>query len=161
MLGVIKALTDVCNYVKELKEYYGLKNKTLFEGNWTTASQTKTILNIDKYDSLMVYPWDKYSGVLLQKINSTTFSGEGMIEGVTTVGVHTSVGIRLNFNSNKVVTIAAWNGLRHQPSSNHSATIPLAIVKIVGVDPIIPQTLTKLGGHKLAHFFGLRRWVYA
>lgn len=42
MLGVIKALTDVRNYIKELKTYFGLKNQTLFTGTWTTGTKTIT-----------------------------------------------------------------------------------------------------------------------
>lgn len=157
MLGVIKALTDVCNYVKELKTYYSLKNQTLWTGSWTTSAQSQQIPNIDKYNTVLLYPWNDYTGIILQRISNTVFSGEGMVQGVTSANTHTSVESRLNYDSNNNVTIVSWNGLHHQGGSNHSQTFGIQIVKIVGVDPVAPQTLTKLGGGIDA----VRGWLYA
>lgn len=145
MLGIIKALTDVGNYIKELKTYLGLKNQVLFSGHWTTASVTQNIPDIIKYNTLKIFPWENYDGIFLYKISDTVFSGEGMVRGVSTSNTHTSIGIELHI-SGSTVSIESWNGLHHVGGSNHSSTFPLEIVKIVGIDPIIPQTLSKLGG---------------
>lgn len=143
MLGVIKALTDVGNYIKELKTYFGLKNQTLFTGFWTTG--TKTITNISKYQTVKVYPWEGYNGVLLERISNTRIRGEGMVQGISGNPLHTSVGINLLCDSDQV-TLQVSEYMHHNSNSSHGAAAAIEIVKIVGVDPIIPQILTKLGG---------------
>lgn len=145
MLGVIKALTDVGNYIKELKTYFGLKNQTLFTGTWTTG--TKTITNISKYQTVKVYTWEGYNGVLLERVSNTRIRGEGMIQGISSNTVHTSVGIDLICDSDQV-TLQSSEYMHHTGNSSHKAATAINILKIVGVDPIIPQTLTKLGGHR-------------
>lgn len=154
MLGVIKALTDVGNYIKELKTYFGLKNQTLFTGTWTTG--TKTITNISKYQTVKVYTWEGYNGVLLERVSNTRIRGEGMVQGISSNTVHTSVGIDLICDSDQV-TLQLSEYMHHTGNSSHGAATAINILKIVGVDPIIPQTLTKLGGG----IDTVRGWLYA
>lgn len=140
MLGVIKALTDVGNYIKELKTYFGLKNQTLFTGTWTTG--TKTITNISKYQTVKVYTWEGYNGVLLKRVSNTRMRGEGMVQGISSNTVHTSVGIDLICDSDQV-TLQLSEYMHHSGNSNHGGAATIGIVKIVGVEPIIPDALAE------------------
>lgn len=140
MLGVIKALTDVGNYIKELKTYFRLKNQTLFTGTWTTG--TKTITNISKYQTVKVYTWEGYNGVLLERVSNTRIRGEGMVEGISVDTVHTSVGIDLICDGDQV-TLQLSKYMHHAGYSNHRDVGTMGIVKIVGVEPIIPDALAE------------------
>ena len=140
MLGVIKALTDVGNYIKELKTYFGLKNQTLFTGTWITG--TKTIPNISKYQTVKVYTWEGYNGVLLERVSNTRIRGEGMVQGISSIPVHTSVGINLLCDSDQV-TLQLSEYMHHSGNSNHGGAATIGIVKIVGVEPIIPDSLAE------------------
>ena len=140
MFGVIKALTDVRNYIKELKTYFGLKNQTLFTGTWTTG--TKTITNISKYQIVKVYTWEVYNAVLLERVSNTRIRGEGMVQGISSIPVHTSVGINLMCDSDQV-TLQLSEYMHHSANSSHGGAATIGIVKIVGVEPIIPDALAE------------------
>lgn len=155
MLGVIKALTDVGNYIKELKIYYGLKNQVLYSSTAEWSSGSKTVANITKYQTIKVYPWDGYDGITLERVDSR-FKGTGFATGVSS-GSHTSLAFVLNVTQQDEVTIEVASLLHHTKSTSHSAVYGGWIKKIVGIEPIIPQTLTKLGGGINI----VRGWLYA
>lgn len=155
MLGIIKALTDVGNYVKELKTYYSLKNQMLYSSTSEWNSGSKTVANITKYQTIKVYPWDGYDGITLERVGSK-FQGTGFVTNVSS-GSHTSLAFILNVTQRDVVTIGVCSLLHHTKNTSHSTLQNGWIKKIVGIDPIIPQTLTKLGGG----IDTVRGWLYA
>lgn len=141
MLGIIKALTDVCNYVKELKTYYGLKNQVLYSSTSEWNSGSKTVANITKYQTIKVYPWDGYDGITLERVGSK-FQGTGFVTNVSS-GSHTSLAFILNVTQQDVVTIGAYSLLHHTKSASHSPLHDGWIKKIVGIEPIIPDALAE------------------
>lgn len=139
-MELIKALSDVRDFIKELKEYYALKNKVLFTSGsgWTTG--TKTIKNISKYRTVIIYTWDGLNGVLLERVSNTRIHGGGMVQGVSSAGIQTTVDVDLACNGD-TVTLKDSRYLHHQTASNHGAIATIGILKIVGVDPMISKTL--------------------
>lgn len=143
-LSMIKSLKDTAEFTKALIEYLSLKNKVLYSGTaeWKTGS--KTIPGISKYNTVKVYLWNVYGGVELERVG-TSFQGDGMVANVSS-GSHTDVAVILNFTDKDLVTIGANSVLHHQSAGSHVKSIDGWVLKIVGIEPIIPDALKTIGG---------------
>ena len=153
-LSMIKSLKDTAEFTKALIEYLSLKNKVLYSGTaeWKTGS--KTIPGISKYNTVKVYLWNGYGGVELERVG-TSFQGDGMVANVSS-GSHTDVAVILNFTDKDLVTIGANSVLHHQGAGSHVKFIDGWVLKIVGIEPIIPDALKTIGGGVLRNL--ARRW---
>lgn len=137
-------LGDVREFCAALQEYFALKNKTLYSGDWTSGSIT--ITEIGKYHAVDVYCWKGVSPVRCYKFDGC-FLGGGITSPVSSNGIHTDLQIRFGVTKTKLT----WDYVRllhHNNASSHGTQYTdLPIVKIVGVEPIIPTSLQKyLGG---------------
>ena len=155
-LSMIKSLKDTAGFTKALIEYLSLKNKVLYSGTTEWKTGSKTISGISKYNSIKVYLWNGYNGIELERIG-TTFQGDGMVANVSS-GSHSDIAMTLNFNNKDLVTIGANSVLHHQSAGNHPKAIDGWVLKIVGVEPIIPDALAEYirGGYCVRLGGGLR-----
>lgn len=154
-LSMIKSLKDTAEFTKALIEYLSLKNKVLYSGTAEWNSGSKTVANITKYQTIKVYPWDGYDGITLERVGSK-FQGTGFATNVSN-GSHTSLGFVLKVTQQDVVTIEVYSLLHHTKSTSHSALYDGWIKKIVGIEPIVPDTLKTLeGGYYVRLGGGLR-----
>ncbi len=71
-------------------------------------------------------------------------------------GSHTDVAVILNFTDKDLVTIGANSVLHHQSAGSHVKSIDGWVLKIVGIEPIIPDALKTIGGGVLRNL--ARRW---
>lgn len=145
-LSMIKSLKDTAGFVKALIEYLSLKNKELYSNSsgWKTGS--KTIPGISKYKTVRVYFWSTTNGVLAERLNDTDESfqmrGASMMQGVSSNAQHTSGSVNL-FCKGDSVEINLGTYMHHSGNSNHGGAATIGIVKIVGVEPIIPDALAE------------------
>lgn len=144
-LSMEKVVQDTAEFTKALIEYLSLKNKVLYSGTSEWNSGSKTIPGISKYQKVKVYLWDGYNGVELERISDTRMRGEGMAQGVSSAPVHTSIGIDLFCDGDKV-TFNYGNLIHHTASGSHSSAVTGWVKRIVGTEPIIPDVLKTLGG---------------
>ncbi len=141
MLGVIKALTDVCNYVKELKQYFALKDKVLWTGS-LSGGQTITINNLSKYQ--LVEMFTTYGTFFTNPQSGFVRGIHSDLEGGTT-GVNDIALVYGQITGDSFNLIQCYY-TPHYLNSQHGGAYAIKITKIIGHEPIVPQTLTKLGG---------------
>lgn len=145
-LSMIKSLKDTAGFVKALIEYLSLKNKELYSNSsgWKTGS--KTIPGISKYKTVRVYFWSTTNGVLAERLDDTDESfqmrGASMMQGVSNNTQHTSGSVNL-FCKGDSVEVYLETYMHHSENSNHGGAATIGIVKIVGVEPIIPDALAE------------------
>lgn len=145
-LSMIKSLKDTAGFAKALIEYLSLKNKELYSNSsgWKTGSET--IPGISKYKTVRVYFWNTTNGVLAERLNDTEESfqmrGASMMQGVSSNTQHTSGSVNL-FCKGDSVEINLGTYMHHSGNSNHGGAATIGIVKIVGVEPIIPDALAE------------------
>ena len=145
-LSMIESLKDTAGFAKALIEYLSLKNKELYSNSsgWKTGS--KTIPGISKYKTVRVYFWSTTNGVLAERLNDTDESfqmrGASMMQGVSNNTQHTSGSVNLFCKGDSVeINLGAY--MHHSGNSNHGGAATIGIVKIVGVEPIIPDALAE------------------
>ena len=145
-LSMIKSLKDTAGFVKALIEYLSLKNKELYSNSsgWKTGS--KTIPGISKYKTVRVYFWSTTNGVLAERLDDTDESfqmrGASMMQGVSNNTQHTSGSVNL-FCKGDSVEVYLETYMHHSGNSNHGGAATIGIVKIVGVEPLIPDALAE------------------
>ena len=139
-----QCLTDIRDFCGAVKEYFALKNKVLWTGSSSWISGSITVPGISKYQTTQV-------GVGLANHSGMLYKRNGAFRGGVVIGypawqatqsfVLTLSGDTLTMTDNVM--------LAHNQSSNHDATKDkvYGILKIVGIDPIIPDALNKyIGG---------------
>lgn len=154
-LSMEKVIQDTAGFAKALIEYLGLKNKELYSNSsgWKTGS--KTIPGISKYKTVRVYFWSTTNGVLAERLNDTEESfqmrGASMMQGVSNNTQHTSGSVNL-FCKGDLVEVYLETYMHHSGNSNHGGAATIGIVKIVGVEPLIPDALAEYirGGYRIA-----------
>ena len=145
-LSMIESLKDTAGFAKALIEYLSLKNKELYSNSsgWKTGSET--IPGISKYKTVRVYFWNTTNGVLAERLNDTEESfqmrGASMMQGVSSNTQHTSGSVNL-FCKGDSVEINLGTYMHHSANSSHGGAATIGIVKIVGVEPIIPDALAE------------------
>lgn len=158
-LSIEKVVQDTAGFVKALIEYLNLKNKELYSDSsgWKTGS--KTIPGISKYKTVRVYFWSTTNGVLAERLNDTDESfqmrGASMMQGVSNNTQHTSGSVNL-FCKGDSVEVYLETYMHHSGNSNHGGAATIGIVKIVGVEPLIPDALAEYirGGYCIAQLGG-------
>lgn len=130
---------ELNNFMQGILAYFKAKNKLLFTSDSEWSSGTKVIKDISKYQTIRVYPWAGYNGILLERVSDVQFKGEGMIAGVSEDSIHTSVGMVLNL-SGDTVTPSLNIYMFHQGGTGHPAARTCWIKKIVGVEPILSES---------------------
>lgn len=152
-----KGFEDIAEFVKALKEYLSLKNKVLFNDNndWKTGS--KTIKNLYKYRTFLIYPYASLSGILCEW-DGDYIRGAGIVSGVSSANniVSFEYGVRV---SGDVATITRCQYISHTVGTNHGGDVA-QIRRIVGVEPVIPESLKNYlgGGIKSTNVF-VWRWL--
>lgn len=137
-------LADVREFCGAVKEYFELKNKVLWESTTHWKSGSITVAGIGKYQTIQI-------GTALGGHDGMLYRHGDTFKGSVTIGypawqatqsfVLTLDGDTLTMTDNVM--------LAHNQSSNHDATKDkvYGILKIVGIDPIIPDALNKyIGG---------------
>ena len=141
-LSMIKSLKDIAGFTRALIEYLSLKNKELYSGTAEWKSGSKTIPGISKYQKVKVYLWDDLNGIELERVSDTRLRGEGMVQGVSSATVHTSIGIDLICDGDKV-TFNYGNLIHHPAGGSHGSAVAGWVKRIVGTEPIIPDALAE------------------
>lgn len=128
-----------------LQTYLGLKNVELYSSDteWKPADGAKTIPGISNYEKIMVYLWDGYDGIELQRIDNAKFQGTGFATNVSS-GSHTSIALILHTDGD-TVTIGANSLENHTQSSSHTKLNDAWVKRIVGLEPTAAYTKQKLG----------------
>ena len=141
MFEVLKGFKDMAEFIKALKEYFELKNKVLWESSTSWSSGTKTITDISKYQTIQVWLYLGDSSMLMTRRGNLFIGG-------TPIGYpawHATFYAELSLNGENVTIDGQY--LSHNQSSNHGAITKAGIGKIIGITPMIPETLKKyLGG---------------
>lgn len=134
-LSIIRSLKDAALFAQDLKEYFSLRNKVLWEGetDWTSGSQI--VPGIKNYRTIVVYPWIGYNGVVLERTDDVTFKGAGLVGAVSSVGVHTSETFVLKVGAGDVVARERAEYMHHRSSSAHDGWQYSWIRRIVGKEP--------------------------
>lgn len=128
-----------------LQTYLGLKNVELYSSDteWKMADGAKTIPGISNYEKIMVYLWDGYDGIELQRIDNTKFQGTGFATNVSS-GSHSSIALILYMDGD-VVTIGANSVEHHTQGSSHTKFNDVWVKRIVGLEPTAEYAKQKLG----------------
>lgn len=152
MLSTVKAFTDVANYIKELKNYFSLKNQVLWTGS-LSGGQTITVNNLSKYQ--LVEMFTTYGTFFTNPQSGFVRGIHSDLEGGTT-GVNDIALVygRITGDSFDLIQCCYTS---HYPNAQHGVARAMKITKIIGHEPLVPQTLTKLGGG----IDTVRRWHYA
>lgn len=132
--------------LQAILDYFRLKDKVLWTG--MESSGTITVPDIDKYESVAIYFWRGQYPPAICKVMSTAVSGGGIITGITESDVVSTVAVRLGRNGNKLTILTGNNntrGLHHVSAGTHT-NYSVNIRKIVGLDPVIPDSLKNLIG---------------
>ena len=141
-------LADVREFCSAVKEYFELKNKVLWESTTHWKSGSITVAGIGKYQTIQI-------GTALGGHDGMLYRHGDTFKGSVTIGypawqatqsfVLTLDGDTLTMTDNVM--------LAHNQSSNHDATKDkvYGILKIVGIDPIIPDALNKYIGGGVPH----------
>ena len=141
MFEVLKGFKDMAEFIKALKEYFELKNKVLWESSTSWSTGTKTITDISKYQTIQVWLYLGNSSMLMTRRGNLFIGG-------TSIGYpawHATFYAELSLNGENVTIDGQY--LSHNQSNNHGAITKTGIGKIIGITPMIPESLKKyLGG---------------
>ncbi len=138
-LSIIKALKDTAGFVKSLLEYLGMKNKILFDSSTSWDSGTKTIKDISKYKLIQFdLELGGVSGIAIRR-SDTVFTGTVNVNYASWMGV-TAFFMSLNGDSCKLDW--GWVNVNTPGAPNKT----YGIKRIVGIEPIIPDSLSNIIG---------------
>ena len=154
MFEVLKGFKDMAEFIKALKEYFELKNKVLWESSTSWSTGTKTITDISKYQTIQVWLYLGTSSMLMTRRGNLFIGG-------TSIGYpawHATFYAELSLNGENVTIDGQY--LSHNQSNNHGAITKTGIGKIIGITPMIPESLKKYlgGGIKSTNVFAWR-WL--
>ena len=137
-------LADVIEFCGAVKEYFELKNKVLWESTTHWKSGSITVAGIGKYQTIQIgTALGGHDGMLYR--HGDTFKGSATI-GYATWQATQSFVLTIDGDT---LTMTENYDLAHNQSSSHGAvgSMRYGIIKIVGIDPIIPDALNKyIGG---------------
>lgn len=146
-LSMIKSLKDTAEFTKALIEYLSPKNKVLFDSSTPWNSGTKTIKDISKYNLIQFdLELGGVSGIAIRR-SDTVFTGTVNANYPSWMGV-TAFLMSLNGDSCKLDW--GWVNVNTPGAPN----ITYGIKRIVGIEPIIPESLSNIigGGYCLTRF---------
>lgn len=130
-----------------LQTYLSLRNKELWSGpEWGSGS--KTIPGISNYEKLLVFLWDGYNGIELDRVgtNPLRFRGGGFVSHVSSnTSIHTDIVVDLSFTEDDVVTMEYASVLGHTSGGSHQTVTDGWAIRIVGVEPTAAYVKEKLG----------------
>lgn len=141
--------------IRSLLEYLSLKNKVLWEGTeWKSGS--KTIDGIGKYQTVMVFTALSVGTALLMRRGNSLY-------GATPISYPAwmaTAQFEITLNGD-TATMTTARYLGHYANDSHGAITTTGILKIIGIDPILPDSLQEFvnpigGGVLLKQTF--RRW---
>lgn len=142
MFEALKGFRDVAELVKALKEYLSFKNKVLWEGT-AAKGNTITVKNLSKY--LIAEIYTRYgNGFINPQSGIIRISHGDHAGGTDDTPINGYVYGSINGDN---VTISHCKYISHNPNSSHSVVVQMNIKKIVGIEPVIPESLKNyLGG---------------
>lgn len=130
--------------LQDMFKLLAARNKVLYENSAGWLSGSVTVPDADKYREFNVYVWNTVNPIRCYPIDKN-IRGEGLVQGVSSAGLHTSVAINLRIDGN-VLTLNLVEVMHHGSGTNHMAAFTdMPIVKIVGVEPI-PAKILSGGG---------------
>lgn len=139
-----QCLTDIRDFCSAVKEYFELKNKVLWTGSSSWISGSITVAGIGKYQTIQIGTYmGGHDGMLYR--HGDTFKGSATIGYATWLATQSFV---LTIDGD-TLTMTENYDLAHNQSSSHGVvgSMRYGIIKIVGIDPIIPDALNKyIGG---------------
>lgn len=148
------SIQKIFKNINAIYEYFGLKNKVLWESTTSWASGAKTIPSLRDYNTIQAWVSLGNSSLLM------TRRGDKFVGG-TPVGYpawHATFYAELTIDGDTATMSGAY--LSHNKSSNHGDIKSAGIVKIIGIDPAIPKGLQNViergGGALLLSKF--KRW---
>lgn len=137
-------------------EYFRLQNKVLWSTTSDWNSGSRTIADLKKYKTFVIYPYTYLTGVLCEW-DGDIIRGAGVVEGVsTTITATVSFEFALKVSGN-TVTISKAQYVLHN-GANHSSGAA-NIKKIVGIEPVLPTTLQSILRGGVLH--NKKRWCAA
>ena len=145
-------IVKISAYIKALTDYFQAKNKVLWESSTDWTSGSKTIEELQKYETFMIFPYSNLGGVLC-RWNGNVIEGTGLVAGVSSaVTVNIVFEFKLTVSGNKA-TVSRCQYVQHNGSTHPSDKA--WIRKIVGVDPAVPEILKNIigGGYHLTQIF--------
>lgn len=156
MFEALKGFRDVAELVKALKEYLSFKNKVLWEGT-VAKGNTITVKNLSKY--LIAEIYTRYgNGFINPQSGIIRISHGDHAGGTDDTPINGYVYGSINGDN---VTISHCKYILHNPNSSHSVVVQMNIKKIVGIEPVIPESLRNYlggGGIKSTNVFAWR-WL--
>ena len=146
-------LADVREFCGAIKEYFELKNKVLWESTTHWKSGSITVAGIGKYQTIQIgTALGGHDGMLYR--HGDTFKGSATI-GYPAWQATQSFVLTIDGDT---LTMTENYDLAHSQSSSHGAvgSMRYGIIKIVGIDPIIPDALNKYigGGYSIRKIGG-------
>lgn len=144
-VSLIKSLKELITKYDNLRtfsnglvEYLSLKNKVLFDSSTSWDSGSKTVKDISKYNLIQFdLELGGVSGIAVRH-SSTTFTGTANANYPSWMGV---TAFTLFVNSNELCTLD-WGWLNI--NSGGAPSTSYAIKRIIGVEPIIPDSLANI-----------------
>lgn len=139
--------------IRALLEYLSLKNKVLWEGTeWKSGS--KTIDGIGKYQTVMVFTALSVGTALLMRRGNSLY-------GATPISYPAwmaTAQFEITLNGD-TATMTTARYLGHYANDSHGAITTTGILKIIGIDPILPDSLQEFvnpigGGYCLSRLLG-------
>ena len=140
--------------IRSLLEYLSLKNKVLWEGTeWKSGS--KTIDGIGKYQTVMVFTALSVGTALLMRRGNSLY-------GATPISYPAwmaTAQFEITLNGD-TATMTTARYLGHYANDSHGAITTTGILKIIGIDPILPDSLQEFvnpiggGGYCLSRLLG-------
>lgn len=139
--------------IRALLEYLSLKNKVLWEGTeWKSGS--KTIDGIGKYQTVMVFTALSVGTALLMRRGNSLY-------GATPISYPAwmaTAQFEITLNGD-TATMTTARYLGHYANDSHRAITTTGILKIIGIDPILPGSLQEFvnsigGGYCLSRLLG-------
>lgn len=132
-------LKQAGNSLQAIFDYFKKKNKILFDSSTSWDSGTKTIKDISKYNLIQVdLDFGGVSGIAIRR-SDTVFTGTVNANYPSWMGV-TAFFMSLNGDSCKLDW--GWVNVNTPGAPNKS----YGIKRIIGIDPIIPDSLNNIIG---------------
>lgn len=139
--------------IRSLLEYLSLKNKVLWEGTeWKSGS--KTIDGIGKYQTVMVFTALSVGTALLMRRGNSLYGATP----ISYLAWMATAQFEITLNGD-TATMTTARYLGHYANDSHGAITTTGILKIIGIDPILPDSLQEFvnpigGGYCLSRLLG-------
>ena len=139
-------------------DYFKLKNKVLYDNSTGFSINTKTeIPNIHKYNTFYIYENTTSHMPVFCLNDDGKFKGSGQVNDAAMKLANNSQWILAleGVITTDYLTVTAGHSMGHSVNGSHSAKHTISNIKrVIGIDPIIPDSLSNIigGGYCLTKF---------